>query len=483
MICLTLLLTLAGCKSKDKPAANTSGGGGGGGGGTTAPQPIATQPVGMSDPFARLTSEAGKSLSKGYKALKAKKYDEAQAGFREVIAAAPDYTAARWQLVRALILGGQLSDVPKEYEALIQRDYVGYASSIDKKDLAALKAAPEWQKVSDLREAYRSAYAKGLDSGFFFVARTRSASEPQFKESEASLDLKQEVFHFDPETKKIRRLSETGGHAFAVARAQDGKSLAFLSVPKLHREGAADSFVSPQLGMIDLTTLEMVGPATAGGRFESVTLGFEKSGAPVFELFDPSSHQAKWLRFDTARTGLAPVTDADRAGGYTTATPSHVTHVASHEVEGIKIEDGANQFSIGGIAAPIVAARPLAAESLDWSPSRSRITYAGKIDACKILKGDSKDKNELYVFDMEKKSAQRVAAAISAFETLWLDDDKLVYEGGVGKDGQLHVYAFTQHADSVLPTRYGAGLYGVPTLACEAEEASTEPTTDEAEGD
>jgi hypothetical protein len=475
MIILVIALAV-GCKSKDKPAAASTGS-------APSPPPPQTQPVGMSDPFGRLSNDAGKSLQKGYKSLKAKKYDEAQAAFREVIAASPDYTPARWQLIRALVLGGQMTDVPKEYEALIQRDYVGYAAQVDKKDMAPLKAAPEWQKVTELRDAYKTAYGKGLDTGFFFVARTRGATEPQFKDSEASLDLKQEVFHFDPEAKKFRRLTETGGRAFAVDRSQDGKMLAFLSAPRLHREGAADSFVNPQLGMIDLATLETVGPATASGRYESVTLGFEKSGAPIFELLDPTSHQAKWLRFDTARTGLATVTDADRAGGYTTATPSHVTHVAGREVEGVKIEDGANQFNIGGVNAPIVAARPLAAESLDWSPTRSRITYAGKIDACKILKGDSKDKNELYVFDMEKKSAQRVAAAVSAFETMWLDDDKLVYEGGVGKDGQLHVYSFAQHADSVLPTRYGAGLYGVPTLACEAEEASTEPTTDEAEGD
>ena len=95
------------------------------------------------------------------------------------------------------------------------------------------------------------------------------------------------------------------------------------------------------------------------------------------------------------------------------------------------------------------------------------------------------DKNELYVFDMEKKSAQRVAAAVSAFETMWLDDDKLVYEGGVGKDGQLHVYSFAQHADNVLPTRYGAGLYGVPTLACEQAESGIDEDIgeDEADGD
>ncbi len=482
LICLALLLSLAGCKSKDKPPAATTNGG------TTAP-PVAaaTQPVGMSDPFARLTSDSAKALQKGYKALKAKKYDEAQAAFRDVIAVVPDYTQARMALLRTLILGGQMADAPKEFEGLIARDYVGYVGVLDgKKEFAALRAAPEWSKIGDLKSSYRVAYAKGLDVGFFFVARTHSASEPAFVggATDVGLDLKQEVFHFDPSEKKFRRMTETGGHAFAVDRGPDGKTLVFMTAPKLHRENGADAFVDPQLGLIDLASLETAGPTTTHGRFESVTLGFEKSGAPVFELFDPTSHQAKWLSFDTAKTGLAPVTDAERTGGFTTATPARVTHVSGREIEGVTIEDGANQFKIVNVPAAVVAARPLAAESLDWSPTKTRITYAGKIDACKILKGESKEKNELYVFDMEKKSAQRVAAAISGFETLWLDDDRLVYEGGVGKDGQLHLYSFAEHADSALPTRYGAGLYGVPTLACEqGDAASPEPATDESEGD
>ena len=64
-----------------------------------------------------------------------------------------------------------------------------------------------------------------------------------------------------------------------------------------------------------------------------------------------------------------------------------------------------------------------------------------------------------------------MAAAVSPFETLWLDDDRLVYEGGVGKDGKIHLYTFSTHADEALPTRHGAGLYGVPTLACEQAES------------
>ena len=129
----------------------------------------------------------------------------------------------------------------------------------------------------------------------------------------------------------------------------------------------------------------------------------------------------------------------------------------------------------------MIAARPIAQSSLGWSPGSSRLTYAGKLDACKILKGEAKDKNELYVYDKTRRSAQRVAAAVSPFETLWLDDDRLVYEGGVGKDGKIHIYTFSTHADEALGTRHGAGLYGVPTLACEQAETGVDEDLGEEE--
>ena len=45
--------------------------------------------VGMDDPFARLNGDAAKSLKAGYKAMQAKKYDEARAAFAAVVSAAP----------------------------------------------------------------------------------------------------------------------------------------------------------------------------------------------------------------------------------------------------------------------------------------------------------------------------------------------------------------------------------------------------------
>jgi hypothetical protein len=330
-----------------------------------------------------------------------------------------------------------------------------------------------WPKVKALADRYRTAYAAGLERGFFFVARTRAATEPTFAAGtvEAPLSLRQEAFHYDPDTRRFRRLTATDGHVFAVNRAPDGKSLTFLVAPKLHRENGLDSFVDPRCGVIDLATLTTIGPFTQKGRYDQVGLGTNKAGQAMF-TFVVTTGNTSAFTFDTARTGLARLEGESviPEGGETRAWPSQVAHFEDKAVPGVKIEDGATQFLVDGVDQPVIASRPIAQSSLAWSPARARLTYAGKLDACKILKGESKDKNELYVFDKAKKSAQRVAAAVSPFETLWLDDDRLVYEGGVGKDGKIHVYTLSTHADEALPTRHGAGLYGVPTLACEQAE-------------
>lgn len=480
---IAVAMVLGGCPNKDKtktdenkPSTNN-----------TQPAAAELKPIGMADPFARLTDASAKQLQAGYKALRSKKYDDAVAAFRAVTVASPDYTQGGWALVRTLVLGGKFSDVPAAYEMLIAKDFVAYAGKLDTgKEFAGLRNAPEWAKIAELRKSYQAAYAKGLDHGFFFVARTRAATEPSIDASskEAPLDLKQEIFHYDVDGQRYRRLTETDGHAFALNRSPKGDTLNFLVATRLHREGGVDSFVEPKVGYVDLKTLATVGPVAQKGRFDQVDLATNATGDPIF-TFLVTSGAAETYMFDTARTGLAKLEGegAIPVGGETRAWPGQVLHLSGKAVEGVKITDGANQFTIENGNLIVTAARALAQSSLDWSPGRTRLTYAGKLDACKILKGGDKDKNELYVYDLPKKSAQRIAAAVSGFETAWLDDDRLVYEGGVGKDGKLHLYAFTAHADTTLPTRNGAGLYGVPTLACEQAEASgdTDANVDENE--
>src|SRR6187549_846324 len=68
-------------------------------GAVAAPQIDAGPPpvVGMEDPFVRLTGDTAKSLNAAYKAMSAKKYDDARAGFAAIVAAHPDYTPGRFQ--------------------------------------------------------------------------------------------------------------------------------------------------------------------------------------------------------------------------------------------------------------------------------------------------------------------------------------------------------------------------------------------------
>ena len=467
-----------GCKRTPGAAAAASGTS------STATGPTLLQ-VGMADPFAPPKNDAAKLWETGSMALRQKRAPVAIAALQNVVTDAPDWTPARWSLVRALIMGERYDDALKQWEELVARDFIGAAGKLDKaKEFEKLRAAPIWPKFGEVQERYRTPYARGLDKGFFFVARTRSAVEPVFAAgaTEAPLSLRQEVFHYDPDAKRFRRVTDTDGRAFALNRAPDGKTLSFLVAPRLHRENGIDSFVDPRVGVLDLATLAVVGPFTNKGRYDQVGLGTNRAGQPMFTFIVTSGANAAYT-FDTAHTGLATLQGDSviPAAGETRAWPNQVAHFDDKAVPGVKMEDGASQFLVDGVDQPVIAARPLAQSSLTWSPGKTRLTYAGKLDACKILKGESKDKNELYVYDKTKHSAQRIAAAVSSFATLWLDDDRLVYEGGVGKDGKIHIYTFSTHSDEALPTRHGAGLYGVPTLACEQAETGIDEDIGEEE--
>ena len=125
-----LLLPLSGCPSKKKDQG--AGGGTAGTGTTSGTQQAALLPIGMADPFARLSPPVAKAMERGYKALKLKKYDEAAAAFGEVVAGAPDHTASRFQYARALLLSGKLPEARQQLEELLARDFIAYAGRVDK---------------------------------------------------------------------------------------------------------------------------------------------------------------------------------------------------------------------------------------------------------------------------------------------------------------------------------------------------------------
>lgn len=475
---LSLLLAAGACKkSSTENAAN--------GGTTTTPEPPkapALLPIGMADPFARLANnDAAKALKAGYAALRAKKFDDAQAAFHKVVETNPDYTAARFMEVKSAALAGRFDDVPALFSALLARDYIAYAGRLDKpKDLAPLRAAPAWSQVKASETAYQAAWAAGLDKGFFFVARTRDAAPLKQVASVYTVSPNQEVFHYDPAARVYRRLTDTDGHVYAINVSPDRKTLSFLVVKKAIGADAKSLVMhDAQVGFIDLSTLATVGPFPFKDGAGNLALFFSAKGKPLW------SADGTTFAVDAARTALVKADEqvGPETPNVTWASMGAVTH-GDKKRGGAKVTGDGTTLEIEGVDKPVRAARPLADSTIEWSPDRKRLVYAGDVDPCAVAakggKAGKEDKNELFLFDMEKKTASRIAQAFSAFDSLWLDADHLVYEGGVGKDGKLHVYEVSTRTDTVLKGRSGAGLFGYPELLCEhegegEEEAAEEP--------
>src|SRR5581483_5053955 len=103
------------------------------------------------------------------------------------------------------------------------------------------------------------------------------------------------------------------------------KSLSFVCAGTLHREKGVDSFVDPKVGIVDLTTLETVGPFPMKGRFDQIVLASNAAKQPLFTFVTPA-HESITYSLDTARTGLSPLTGGAviPEGGETRAWPNQV---------------------------------------------------------------------------------------------------------------------------------------------------------------
>jgi hypothetical protein len=464
----------SGCKKNEKPPTGDAGG-------PAAVAPAALPPLGVANPWPKSSPEAHKAYVEMIKLTRAKKLDEARKAIDHAVELSPDSPVLRLAQLSATVRQGDWRSMPQLCEQLAMRflpDAMVFVARSEK-TASPFSKAPEMAACKQSIDKYRAAWTRDVDKGFLFVARDSGAKEPRFDDKgDAGLAASQTVWLYHAADNRFVPMTATSDRAYALHRSPDGKTLSVLAVHQLHRENQVDSFVDPEVLVIGLSGFDRAGPFPQRGRFEQVVLGTNAAGAPLF-TFTVSTGKSETYTIDTARTGLAHLEGGAvvPSGDETRAWPNQVTHVSSKEAADVKLTDGANQFVIaraGGEPITVTAARAVAQGSIGWSPGKVKLTYAGKLDPCRTAKGAAPEKNELFVYDVQKRSAQRVAAAVSQFETLWLDDDRLVYEGGVGPAGQLHVYAFTAHADTALPSRHGAGLYGVPTLTCEAAETGVD---------
>jgi hypothetical protein len=478
-----LVLTVAaGCSKKQAAVPAHDGGAAASVKVDAGPPPV----VGMDDPFVRLNGDAGKWLKAGYKAMQGKKYDEARTAFAAVVSAAPDYSPARMQEIKAATLGGQVADVPALWKDLLAHDFVAFAGRLDRpQELAPLRAGPEWARIKALEASIKPAYAADLGKGLFFIARGRDLAVKTGSDGTAKLELSQELFQVDLGSKRYRRLSETEGRVFAYSIAPARKAISFLVVANVAGPtGPAPQFFEPSVGAIDLATLETSGPVRLGPpgtRASEIVMGWSGQGDPVWIVRGPGGGPAgdeTSYALDATRTAAVAVSVSGILPTHrTTATPSWVS-TSSLPAEQVSLGEDRKSLQIADEDRTLRATRAIDPATVRFAPGGRRLVYAGAFDECNPAPRGKPEKNELYLWERGKKAATRIAAAPSAFRLDWADDDRLVYQAGAGRQSRIHVLDVASKTDTVLKPR-AAALVGFDAVVCPGASGDDEAYGDE----
>lgn len=434
----------------------------------TAKPTVAPAVVGMEDPFARMKQATVDQLNAGYKAARRKKPTEARAAFHAVVTAHPDHTTARFEELRAAVGEGDLAAVPGLWRELLQRDFVGYAERLERsKEMAPLRASAQWAEVQAIKSEVKAQYQAGLGKGVLFVARVRGHGAPTFAEysNTAALELDQEIYQFDPGSKRIRRLTDTGGKVVALHR--EGGKVMLLTAKTLKKVDGGSAFSKPEVSVLSLDTLDKTAALAIDGDARAVELCFSAKGEPVWTV--NGAVETKALTLDATGTALVDVEEGcGTTLATTTARPTGVEH-RRPAPEGVALSEDGLQVSGVDAEKPVRSSQAIRAGSLSWSPGKKRFAYTGAIDRCAKASGTKPAVNPLYVWDAGQKKAARIPADPSAYETQWLDDDRLALEARSNGPGKLTIHDFTGQPPLTLKTPAGAGLYGLPTLPCDSD--------------
>jgi hypothetical protein len=439
-----------------------------------APAPVAAQAappvvIGMQDPFARMNGKSYRALKAGWRALGKRRYDEARTAFHTVVAAQPDHTDARFLELKAAALAGDFAAVPALWRELLARDFVSHARRLDSaQELAPLRASKQWPELVAIRAELETRYDKGLDQGLVFVARTHLRAGPQFAEgsNRAKLDLDQEVYHLDPTSGRIRRLTDTGGRVVAIHRDGDHKHLLLVMADALQRIDNGLVFSKPEVALLSLESLERWGPKPLDGEASAVELCFSDDGEPVWSVSPPVVGDPRAFTFDATASNLVNI-EASCSGAVATTVvrPDGIQHHRPTP-EGLALSDDGLALSGVDGERPMRASQAIRPGSIDWSPGKRRLVYTSAFDRCQENPAD------LVVWDSEGKQARRLKAAVVPHETRWLDDDHLVYQSGMDRAPTLTIQDLSRGGARVtVKAPAGAGLYGITPVPCVSAEA------------
>ncbi|MSP60617.1 MAG: hypothetical protein EXR72_09810 [Myxococcales bacterium] len=329
-----------------------------------------------------------------------------------------------------------------------------------KRGAPAVDAAPSSTCSLEKAELLRAGDPRidALRGGFFFVARSREASVRWDEHDEGAEDLAQEAYHADFRGGACTRLTDTGGRVQAIGADPSHRFLSFVLAARITRGGERSHFIEPRIGWIDLRTLVTAGPFPVPGRRSIVDLVFSYAGDPILV-----TDGDQWTWDGTKRVfvaGRLEPTQIDPARGRTLALPERVHHYGAPTVA-TRIGADGRSIAIDGQGAVARVEREIETTTVEWSPGRKRLAFAGVFATCPKKRDSAPEDNQLFLYDAATRAAAPIARARSAFDSLWLDDDRLVYEAGTGAAGRLHLLHVPTGADRILDTPFGAGLFGL----------------------
>jgi len=236
------------------------------------------------------------------------KWEEARAQYRAAEAADPDFLAPRLNVACSFVRQERFREATDEVRALLERAYVPWAREVfEAADLGALRVRPEMADVRAAMAAAATSWGADLDGSVLFVARQRP---PLHVPAEGAgvfiLNPHQEVWAFTARTGRYRQITAEDGHVLALARAADGRRIAYVTAEKLVRGAAGGDVALRGVIVRELALASMASnpPARIEGDVRRLELGSGKRGFVVRVEADRGSGRYE-LGADGALTPLA----------------------------------------------------------------------------------------------------------------------------------------------------------------------------------
>lgn len=264
---LALALLLVAAEGKGTPAC---------------PAPEVAPGPGVADPF-HIPSDAAKRLNADALAFyRQGKWEEARQKYRAAEAADPQFLAPALNVACSYVRQERFAEAVAEVKRLLDTAYLPWSDELaTAADLGALKVRPEGKGLRAILDGDRQQWADGLADDLLFVARTRAPLKLGDTDAGAArtfvLGPRQEVFAWSPRTRRYRQLTSEQGRVLLLARARDGRRIAYVTGEKLVlAPGEPPRLRGIVVKELDLSTLAVVAEAHAGadvGRLEILRAG------------------------------------------------------------------------------------------------------------------------------------------------------------------------------------------------------------------